>query len=288
MPEYTNGFSFGLDPVLARIGPVSVRWFAFCIALGITVGVYLAIRQARQRGIASGPVYTAALWCLVAGIVGARLFHLVDKLDYYLQNPYLLPSLYQGGMAVWGGILGGLVALLVYSRRHSGSRAPAGGLQFVRLADLGTAGLAAGLAIGRIGSLVNGESWGTQTTLPWAIIYTNPDARLPVASLGIPTHPYPIYEGIAILVAYLVSRLARRGARPGVESLAFLLVYAFARFGLTYVREEGIVVFGLQQAQLVAAAVLLVGLPWLVWLLTGRPSAESALDQPRDFTQSPR
>lgn len=269
MQDYAAGIVIAIDPVAVRLGPVSLRWYGVLIALGITAGLYLALREARRRGMDEDAVYSAALWAIVAGVLGARLFHVVDKLDYYLQNPYLLISLGQGGLAMWGGIFGGLLAVWLYSRRH--------GLPALRLADAATPGLLVGQMIGRIGSLVNGDSWGAPTNLPWGVVYTHPDAALPAMSQGIPTHPYPAYELLwCLLVLGLVWPWRNRLSVDGVLFAAYLLLYSAGRFFLTFVREEGAFLFGLQQAQVVAAATFLVVLPWLVWLLTGRPAAQPA------------
>jgi phosphatidylglycerol:prolipoprotein diacylglycerol transferase len=152
-----------------------------------------------------------------------------------------------------------------------------GRLPALRLLDVATPGLLLGQMIGRLGSLVNGESWGTQTSLPWGIVYTHPDARLPLESLGLPTHPYAVYEIAWNLVAFgLLWRLRERWRLDGVLFAVYLLLYSAGRFGLTFVREEGYFLFGLQQAQVIAAAVFLFALPFLVYLVTGQQRSETA------------
>jgi len=267
--DYVGGIVIGIDPVILRLGPVSLRWYGLMIALGLTAGLYLALREARRKGLDEDVVYSGALWSILGGIVGARLFHVVDKLDFYLQNPYLLISVGQGGLAIWGGILGGLLVATVYARRR--------GLPALRLADVATPGLLLGQMIGRVGCLINGDSWGSPTSLPWGIVYVHPDASLPAASQGIPTHPYPAYEILwDLLIFGLLWRLRGRLQVDGALFAVYVLLYSAGRFALTFVREEGAFLFGLQQAQVVAAGAFLVALPFLVYLLTGRSAGAGA------------
>jgi phosphatidylglycerol:prolipoprotein diacylglycerol transferase len=267
LQEFTEGFVIGIDPVLFRLGPISLRWYGVMIALGITVGVYLALREARRKGVDEDVVYSAALWSILGGIVGARVLHVVDKLDFYLQNPAHLFSLAPGGMAIWGGVLSGLLVMNVYARsRH---------LSALRLADIAAPGLLLGQVVGRIGNLINGDAWGAPTSLPWGLVYVHPDAMLPPASVGIATHPYPLYEiAWGLLVFGLLWQLRERLQVDGALFAIYVLLYSAGRFALTFVREEGLFLFGLQQAQVIAAGVFLVALPFLVYLLAGDPAKD--------------
>ena len=110
-----------------------------------------------------------------------------------------------------------------------------------------------GQAIGRLGCLVNGDAWGAPTGCPCGVVYWHEHALVPPELLGVPTHPYPLYEiaGVAIVLG-LVWLAVRRGSRPGTAFLLATLGYAALRFTLTFVRQEPIVAPGLQEAQLVA------------------------------------
>src|SRR4051794_10908069 len=105
-----------VDPVLVQVGSVVVRWYGLAIATGIALGIYVALREARRLGIGEDPTYNCALWGVFGAIVGARLFHVVDRIDFYLQNPGAILALQQGGLAIWGGIFGGLAAGALYCR----------------------------------------------------------------------------------------------------------------------------------------------------------------------------
>lgn len=265
LQDYANGFELGINPVLVQIGPATLRWFGLMVAIGLTAGLFVSLREARRKGFADEAVYGGALWALLAGVALGRAFHVVDKLDFYLQNPHTLPALNPGAMAVWGGVLGGALGIALYAKRE--------GLPALRLLDAATPGALVGLIVGRVGSLVNGEAWGAPSDLPWALVYTHPEARLPVASIGIPTHPYPAYEMLWCLLTLGVLWRARARVRvDGLIFVGFLLFYSAGRLVLTTVREEGVFALGMQQAQLVALLVFLIALPALVYILTGSRS----------------
>jgi prolipoprotein diacylglyceryltransferase len=101
--------TFGFDPVIAQWGPFQLGWHGIFTALAVAVGLWLAGRLAERRGMSSGVVYGIATWGVVGGIVGARLFHVADHLDFYLQNPLLIPAMWEGGIAVYGAFIGGLL-----------------------------------------------------------------------------------------------------------------------------------------------------------------------------------
>ena len=134
-----------------------------------------------------------------------------------------------------------------------------------RLLDAAAPALLVGQAIGRLGCLSNGDAWGAPTGAAWGIVYWHPHDLLPATLLGVPTHPYPLYEiGAELLLLGGLWLMRRRLTRPGALFLVTALGYAVIRFGLTFFRQETVVLWGLQEAQLlalltgVAAAVLMV------------------------------
>jgi phosphatidylglycerol:prolipoprotein diacylglycerol transferase len=271
--DFVNGIAIGLDPTLARVGPASIRWFGVAVALGIAVALWWALRLANRRGIADSDVFACALAGIAVGLVGARLLHVVDKLDYYLQNPYYLFSPSQVSMASWGGLIFGGIAVVVVARRR--------GIPASRILDIGVPAFLAGQIVSRLGSLINGESWGSESSLPWAVIYLNPDAMVPPGRFALPTHPYAAYELLLSAAGlWLAFTIARRRPVDGLLAAVALTIYAAGRAVLGQFREEGAWLLGLQQGQAIGVAVLLVCLPWLVYLLTDRQAVVSPETRP--------
>ncbi|HJX12152.1 MAG TPA: prolipoprotein diacylglyceryl transferase [Dehalococcoidales bacterium] len=261
-----NGIVINIDPVILRLGTFELRWYSLAIMLAVVAAVLITAYRAKKKGIAADHVYSLALWVVLGGIVGARLFHVIDRWEYYAGHPLHILQFQQGGLAIWGALAGGGLVLLLYARiKH---------LPLGRLADTIAPGLLVAQIIGRFGCIVNGDAYGGLTDLPWAFIYTHPDALIPAELHSLPTHPYPVYEIIwNALVLLLVLRLERYFKRDGMVFLSYLPVYALGRLLLTFVRQESITLWGLQQAQVIAMLVILVGVLAMISLLVRRRPA---------------
>jgi phosphatidylglycerol:prolipoprotein diacylglycerol transferase len=260
MPMIT--VDIGFDPILARLGSFELGWHGLFTALAVLVGVWLALHLAARRGQSTDLVANIATWGVVGGIVGARLFHVLDHLPTYLQVPLSMVAVGEGGLAVDGGVVGGLAAGgLVAWRAHASGWA---------LLDLAAPAMLVGQAIGRLGCLANGDAWGADATgcpLCLAVRYTNPHDLLPADLLGVPTYAYPVYEMAAcgLLLAALWLLRARLRAYPGLTFLLAVVGYGAIRFVLSALRQETIVLLGLQEAQVIALATGALAIACLLW-----------------------
>ena len=250
MPGMLPLIEIDIDPVIAHIGPFALRWYSLMIMAGIYTGTLLAARFASQRGIDPDHIYSAAVWIVVAGIVGARLTHVIDRWDLYRDQPLRIFAVYEGGIAIWGGLIGGGGAVWAYARRYR--------ISFWPFADAISHAAIFGQAVGRLGCIVNGDVAGRPTGADWGFVYVNPGALLPRAAyFGVPTHPYPLYELVWDIALFaILFWVARTIRREGAVFLTYTAVYSLARLVLTMVREEEVWAFGMQQAQLVSLATI--------------------------------
>ncbi len=260
-----NGIVIDVNPMIAHAGPFMLSWFNLFFALAIFAGAWLGLREARRRGLDVEKVQSLILWAVLGGLVGARLFHVVDRWGLYADDPLRALYVWEGGLAVYGGLIGGVLTGFVYAWRS--------GLPAWRVADAAAPGLILGQALGRLACIPNGDAYGAPTDVPWAFIYTNPMTMVPDNLLGVPLHPYPAYELLFDLaVLGLLWRLRDVFKADGLLFLTYVGVYAVGRFLLTFFRMEQVWFFGLQEAQVVALAVLVVALPLLSWRLqAGQP-----------------
>ncbi|MDQ3637865.1 MAG: prolipoprotein diacylglyceryl transferase, partial [Actinomycetota bacterium] len=253
-----NGITISTDPMIAQAGPFMLSWYNLFFMLAVFAGGWLGLREARRKGIDTEKMQSLILWGLLGGIVGARLFHVVDRWDLYADDPVRVLYVWEGGLAVYGGLVGGVLAGLLYTWRN--------GLPFWRAADAAAPGLILGQGLGRLACIPNGDALGAPTDAPWAFIYTNPATMVPPELLGTPLHPYAVYELLFdFVVLGLLWKLRGVYRTDGMLFLTYVGVYAVGRFLLTFFRTEQVWFFGLQEAQVVALALLVLTVPLLVW-----------------------
>ncbi|MBI3974705.1 MAG: prolipoprotein diacylglyceryl transferase [Chloroflexi bacterium] len=250
------------EPTAVQLGPLVLAWHGIFTALGVLAGIWLAARLAPRAGIAEDVVWNAAWWIVLGGIAGARLLFAVEHPALFVREPWRLVLLNEGGISVFGAVLGGIAAGAVWAMRA--------GIAPPRLLDAVAPGFLLGQAIGRIGDVINGEHLGVHApSLPWAVVYTHPDT---LGELGVPVHPAVAYEllwdlGAAGVVIWL---LGRWQLPPGVALWTGLFLYGLGRFWVGFYRMDQDVAFGLGLAQLIGLAALPVALAGVAWALQAR------------------
>ncbi|HZO32084.1 MAG TPA: prolipoprotein diacylglyceryl transferase [Chloroflexota bacterium] len=234
-----------IDPIIAQIGPFQLGWHGLFSMLALVAGVWIGLWHAKLLGIDVDTMVSGLGWVILGAVVGARLFHVLDHIPYYAQHPLEIVAVWQGGIAVYGGFVGGVLTGAVAAWRL--------GLPVWTCLDAAAPAMLVGQAIGRIGCLINGDAWGGPTGCPCGVVYWHEHALLPAELLGVPTHPYALYEiiGVAALLGLLWA-MRTRFDRPGTMFLVTTIGYGAIRFTLSFVRQETVIVFGLQEAQLVA------------------------------------
>lgn len=248
-----------IDPIIAQIGPFQLGWHGVFSMLALVAGVWIGLWHAKVLGIDVDTMVSGLGWVILGAVVGARLFHVLDHIPYYAQHPLEIVAVWQGGIAVYGGFVGGVLAGAVAAWRL--------GLPVWKCLDAAAPAMLVGQAIGRIGCLINGDAWGGPTGCPCGIVYWHEHALLPAELIGVPTHPYPLYEivGVVMLLGLLWSTRTLP-ARPGTMFLVTTIGYGVIRFALSFVRQETVIVFGLQEAQIVAVLTSAIALA----ILAGR------------------
>jgi len=246
-----------IDPVLIQLGPLAIRWYALAYIAGLLLGWWYAARLVSDRFLWKGPPFhyrppatkeqisDLLVWIAVGVILGGRLgfvlfygtfycsiWHGVacDGLPQaYLENPLKIIAAWEGGMSFHGGLLGVVLAIVLFCRRQK--------LNLLALGDIAAAATPIGLFFGRIANFINGELWGKVSDAPWAMVF--PGALPP----DVPRHPSQLYEAaLEGLLLFFVLRFAmyrwKIHHRPGLVVAWFLAGYGLARFFVEFFRDS--------------------------------------------------
>lgn len=243
-----------------QLGPLQIRFYGVAYVVAFIVGTWLAARHLRGRGVPEKVSENIAFWTIVFGLVGARLYYVVQSgWWWYLTHPAHIFAVWEGGMAFFGAIFAAVIVLFVMSRRHH--------IPFLDLLDAGVLFAAVGQPIGRLGNFMNGEILGPPSNLPWAVRYTSPETMAP--QIGVAYQPANLYEALGTLcILGVLLYLRHRRVQPGVLGLAYLVLYPISQLILFNWRtdsETPVLLWGLKQAQLTSLAVLAVVIPIVVW-----------------------
>lgn len=258
-----------IDPVAIELGPLVIRWYALAYVAGILLGWRLAMRLAARPGTAVLPreVDDLVVWITLGIILGGRVgYILFYNFDQYLANPWQALRVWEGGMSFHGGLLGVIIAVVLFARNR--------GIPLLALGDIVAAVVPIGLFFGRIANFINGELWGRPSTAAWAMIFPHDDSKLP-------RHPSQLYEafleGICLFALLMV--LNAKGIRRNMGALSgvFLVGYAAARIFSEFFREPdpqlGFLVFATTMGQLLSIPMALIGL-WLLVTAGRRPAPD--------------
>jgi phosphatidylglycerol:prolipoprotein diacylglycerol transferase len=259
-------FIIDVNPVIASLGGFAIRWYSLTLLAAAAVAILVFNHEARRKQLDERATLDGIWWVAIAAIVGGRvLYELQNDLPMLGADPFHVLMVWQGGLSFYGGLIAAVLAIVVFARRR--------GLPLWPVLDAAAPAAAIGQAIGHIGCLITGDSFGLPTTLPWAVIYRNPAAMAP---LGVSLQPTQAYEAIALGLLFAAlwvgrDRLAHLGA--GGVAGSYLVGVAAVRFVLFFLRDEHAVFFGLKTAQLIGVGLAIGGAVILANLIRRRLAA---------------
>ena len=274
-----------MDPVLFSIGGFEVRYYGLMYALALLVGIELGKIHGKQKGLKPAFIENYAMVAMVSGLIGGRLYYVMFNLPYYLSNPLEIPAVWHGGMAIHGGILGGIVGTYLFSKRHK--------VSMWKLGDIAAAPFILGQALGRIGNLANGEVHGVPTYTPWRIIFTlkpkfyswyteyqalGTEAKMKFQDL-VPwglvfpdsspagaefpnqaLHPAMLYELGLNFTAFLFLwfYMRRKEFAEGVAWWTYVILYSLIRTFVSFFRSEDLMFFGFRAPHVISLILIIV------------------------------
>ena len=265
-----------VGPNLASFSAFVLSWHGFFSFIAVATAVFLVGRWAPMRGIHPDDIYSIAIWAIIGGILGARAVHVIDHWNFYQNSPGQILAIWSGGIGLWGGILGGFIGGVLYAvwRKH-----PVG-----VIADLTAPAMLLVQTIGRLGDIVNGEHCAKAWDFALGFVWLNPasDAGRCANGIGVSVQPVIAYEIIWNMLSLVVIWKLRNRLRPdGMLFALYLALYSIGRFGITFLREDRIWAFGMQEAQYISLIVLAITVPLLLIKARPVPSSEVVVETPQ-------
>ena len=241
-----------IDPVAFQIGPFAVRWYALCIVLGLILAVFLAMREAPHKKILSDDILDFILIAFPLSILGARLYYVIFKLDYYSQNLGEIFAIWNGGLAIYGGLITGAIVLYIFADRKL--------INTWDFLDIAAPSVLIAQSLGRWGNFFNQEAYGAAVEnldfLPSFIknqMYIDGSYRQPTF----------LYESIWNVIGFaliLIFRRRLKGIRRGHITAFYLMWYGFGRLIIEGMRTDSLMFLGLRVSQLLSAVLIGLGI----------------------------
>ena len=244
-----------MDRVAFDLGFIQIYWYSIFIFLGLLVACTVIYRESKKRGIEEDTLINMTFSTVIAGIIGARLYYVLFNLSYYLQHPIEIFEIWNGGLAIHGAIIAGLITIFIFCKSMR--------LSFMRMLDIVVVGLIIGQAIGRWGNFFNSEAYGAITTLKSLESQGIPKFIIDgMYILGEYRQPTFFYESIGCLFGFIAMLIVRSGKylKRGNLTAFYLVWYGILRFLIEGLRTDSLMLGPIKMAQVVSAIFVLIGI----------------------------
>jgi phosphatidylglycerol:prolipoprotein diacylglycerol transferase len=283
-----------LDPTIIDQWGIEITWHGLFTAVGVVAGVLVAAYFARKAGYKEDHIYNAALALVIGGIIGARLLYVIENWSLFEDDLAKIIEVNTGGISIYGALIGGLIGGWLYCIIAKVPNIP-------KAADIAAIGGIIGMAVGRIGDIINGEHFAKTTDLWWGVIYTHPNSPsfIRFGTAAEPQHPAVAYELLGDLVIFaILIFLYTHVKRSGITFFAWVFLYGVLRFAVSFLRlDDTVLGTGLRTAQLIGIGGMIVGALGIIYLLVVPPKEEagesrasrrrSQRDEPAPATEEP-
>ena len=250
-----------MNPIAISIGPIEIRWYAILILTGFIIGMFLVKKESIRQNLDTNKIMDLCFYLVLVSIIGARLYYVIFKFSEYKENIIDVLKIWEGGLAIHGGIIVGITFSYIYCKKNK--------INFLKLTDIISPALILGQAIGRWGNFFNGEAFGSATTLshlhnlrlPNFIIngmYLYSDADLKFEY----RHPTFFYESLWCLLGFIILLIIRRNKKikTGQVTAIYFIIYGIGRFFIESLRTDSLMFLNFKVAQIISIIMVLTGI----------------------------
>ena len=243
-----------IDPVAISIGPIKIYWYGIIIALAMLIGISLATKEAQKLGLEEDTMVDMALWAIPIGFIGARLYYVLFKWDYYIQNPSEIIAIWNGGIAIYGGLIAGGPAVYWFARRKK--------MTLTLLLDILAPSVLLAQSIGRWGNFINQEAHGGAVSRQFLETLYLPEFIIEQMNInGTYYHPTFLYESLWSLLGFILLIILRNQKgllRRGEVALSYVIWYSFGRFFIEGMRTDSLWIGDIMRVSQMLSLVLFI------------------------------
>lgn len=281
-----NNILGAIDPIAFSFGSLEVYWYGIIIAAGIFIAIFLSTREAEKRGIEGDHIVDMALWAIPLAFIGARLYYVLFELGYYLENPSQIIAIWNGGIAIYGGLIAGGLTVYWYTKKK--------GIPIWLMLDILAPNVLLAQAMGRWGNFMNQEAHGGEVTRSFLENLFLPDFIINQMEInGVYYHPTFLYESLWSLLGFIlivVLRNKKHLLRQGEVALSYVIWYAFGRFFIEGLRTDSLWLFDFIRVSQALSLMLFIGAISL-WVYRRRdyppvPYYSDGMNQPKNKKSS--
>lgn len=244
-----------MNRVAFNIFGFNVYYYSLCILLGVIVAYILITREGKKQGLPKEFISDLIFYTLIIGILGARVYYCVFNLDYYLANPSEILKIYNGGLAIHGGVIAGLIFVYFYTKKKN--------ISFIKILDIVAPAVIIAQSFGRWGNFFNQEAHGGITTYQNLKNMHIPEFIINGMHIeGKYYYPTFFFESIWCLIGFIILMIARRNKnlRKGFQIGFYFIWYGIGRFFIEAFRTDSLMFFGLKIAQIVSLIGIIIGI----------------------------
>ncbi|QJD73274.1 prolipoprotein diacylglyceryl transferase [Lactobacillus acetotolerans] len=248
-----------INPIAFHLGNLSVKWYGVIMAVAIVLATWMSISEGKKRQIESDDFIDLLLWAVPLGYVGARIYYVIFEWGYYSQHPNQIIAIWNGGIAIYGGLIAGLIVLLVFCYKRM--------LPPFLMLDVISPGIMAAQILGRWGNFINQEAHGGPTTLHFLESLHLPEFIIQQMKInGVYYQPTFLYESLFNLIGLIIILSLRHKKhifKQGEVFMSYLMWYSVVRFFVEGLRTDSLYIFGVIRVSQLLSLILFIGVLFL-------------------------